>query len=74
MATKQYPRGLDNRMRDKDGEIRQKRSDTKVGTLRKEYGERVAADYRSDATLGTVLKKEGLESLDQLLKGSQRGK
>ena len=35
MATKHYPKGLDNRMRDKSGEIRAKRSDTKVGTLRK---------------------------------------
>ena len=30
MATKHYPKGLDNRMRDKNGEIRQKRSDTQV--------------------------------------------
>jgi hypothetical protein len=55
-------------MRDKNGEIRKKRSDTLVRTLRDEYGDRVAGDYRADATLGTVLKKEGLDSLDQLLK------
>lgn len=66
--TKHYPKGLDNRMRDADGEIRQKRSDTLVGTLRKEYGDNFAAGYRSDAQLGTVLKKEGVETLDQLLK------
>jgi hypothetical protein len=71
---KHFPKGLDGRMRDQDGEIRKKRSDTKVGTLRKEYGDHVAAGYRSDATLGTVLKKEGLESLDQLLKGPRGGK
>jgi hypothetical protein len=65
--TKQ-PKGLDNRMRDKDGEIRKKRSDTKVGTLRDEYGDEFASGYRSDAKLGTVLKKEGVESLHQLLK------
>jgi len=65
--TKHYPKGLDNRMRDKDGTIREKRSDTLVKTLRKEYGEDVAPNFRSDAKLGTVLKKEGLESLDQLL-------
>lgn len=65
---KHYPKGLDNRMRDADGEIRKKRSDTQIGTLRKEYGPGVAEGYRSDAQLGTVLKKEGLESLDQLLK------
>ena len=72
MATKHYPKGLDNRMRDKDGEIRAKRSDTKVVTLRKEYGDHVVEGYRSDAQLGTVLKKEGLESLDQLLKQSRQ--
>jgi hypothetical protein len=68
---KHYPKGLDGRMRDEDGEIRKKRSDTQIGTLRKEYGDHVAPGYRSDATLGTVLKKERLESLDQLLR---RGK
>jgi hypothetical protein len=66
--TKHFPKGLDNRMRDQDGTIREKRSDTLVKTLRKEYGEDVADGYRSDAKLGTVLKREGLESLDQLLK------
>jgi hypothetical protein len=30
--------GLDNRCRDNDGEIRHKRSDTLVGTLRETYG------------------------------------
>jgi hypothetical protein len=32
--TKHYPKGLDGRMRDGDGEIRKKRSDTLVKTLR----------------------------------------
>ena len=60
--------GLDNRHRDRDGEIHRKRSDTLVGTLRKEYGPEVAKGYRSDAKLGTVLKREGANSLDDLLK------
>jgi len=68
MTKKHFPKGLDGRMRDTDGEIRRKRSDTLVGTLRNEYGEEFAAGYRSDAKLGTVLKKEGAESLDGLLK------
>lgn len=55
-------------MRDANGEIRKKRSDTLVGTLRKEYGDDFATGYRSDAKLGTVLKKEGANSLDDLLK------
>ena len=66
--TKHFPKGLDNRMRDQDGTIREKRSDTLIKTLRKEYGEEFAEGYRSDAKLGTILKKENLESLDQLLK------
>ena len=74
MATKHYPKGLDGRMRDADGEIRHKRRDTLVSTLRNEYGDHVAPGYRSDAKLGTVLDKEGLETLDQLLKQSRRGK
>ncbi len=68
MTQKHFPKGLDNRMRDQDGEIRKKRNDTLVKTLRDEYGEGFAEGYRSDTKLGTVLKKEGAESLDQLLK------
>jgi len=66
--TKHFPKGLDNRMRDQDGEIRKKRSDTLIRTVRAEYGDHVAQGYRSDAKLGTVLEREGLGSLDQLLK------
>jgi hypothetical protein len=65
---KHYPKGLDGRQRDRDGEIRKKRSDTRVETLRHEYGESFARGYRADTTLGTVLKKEGVETLDELLK------
>lgn len=68
MATKHFPKGLDNRMRDQDGEIRKKRGDTQVGTLRKTYGEDFAKGYRSDARLDTVLQREGAQTLDQLLK------
>lgn len=68
MANKTFPKGLDDRMRDHDGEIRKKRSDTKVETLRKTYGPDFAKGYRSDAELGTVMKKEGVETLDQLIK------
>ena len=68
MSSQQYPKGLDGRMRDGDGEIRKKRSDTLVRTLRAEYGDEVAKGYRADTKLGTVLNREGLETLDQLLK------
>jgi len=63
-----FPKGLDGRQRDSDGQIRKKRSDTKVETLRKEYGDGFAPGYQSDAKLGTVLREEGVETLDQLLK------
>ena len=68
MGKKHYPTGLDDRMRDGDGEIRKKRIDTLVGTLRKTYGPDFAKGYRSDATLGTLLDREGADTLDQLLK------
>lgn len=68
MRPKHFPKGLDDRQRDQDGGIRKKRSDTKVDTLRKEYGPNFAKGYRGNAQLGTVLKREGVERLDQLLK------
>lgn len=66
--TKHYPKGLDDRMRDHDCEIRKRRSDTLIRTIRDEYGGDVAPGYRADAKLGTVLKREGIDSLHQLLK------
>ena len=60
--------GLDNRCRDNDGEIRRKRSDTLVRTLRREYGDGFVPGIRSDATLGTVLDRTGAVSLSDLLK------
>ncbi len=67
MATKKHSaRGLDNRTR-VHGEIHKKRSDTKVKTLRKIYGEHFAKGHKPDTTLGAVLKKEKVESLHQLL-------
>ena len=68
MAKRHFPKGLDGRQRDKDGEIRKKRSDTQVKTLREEYGPNFAKGYRSNTKLGTVLDREGVETLDQLLK------
>lgn len=65
---KQCNVGLDRRCRDNDGEIRQKRSDTLVRTLRKEYGEDFASDFRSDMKLGNLLKKTRAPSLSQLIK------
>ena len=59
--------GLDNRCRDMDGEIRQKRGDTLVGTLRKTYGPDFAPGARSDMRLDTLRNRTG-ESLTKMLK------
>lgn len=67
MNSKHYPKGLDGRQRDGNGEIREKRSDTRVETLRQEYGPDFAKGYRSDAHLGTVREETG-KSLSQLVK------
>jgi hypothetical protein len=62
-----YPKGLDDRERDKNGRIREKRSDTLVGTLRDEYGDDFLEDYRADTKLGTVRNDTG-KSLSELVK------
>jgi hypothetical protein len=60
--------GLDGRHRDRDGEIDRKRRDTLVRTLRDTYGPDFLPDFRSDATLGTVLDETGANSLSELVK------
>ena len=65
--TKHYPTGLDGRMRDGNGEIRKKRDDTLVRTMRQERPN-FAPNYRSDTKLGTVLRDAGVRTLDQYLK------
>jgi hypothetical protein len=62
-----YPKGLDGRGRDNDGQIREKRGDTRIGTLRKEYGDGFAKGYRSDTKLETVREDTG-KSLSELVK------
>jgi hypothetical protein len=68
MSKRDCNTGLDNRCRDNDGEIRHKRSDTLVGTLRETYGSDFAKGYRSDAKLGTVLKNENADTLSDFMK------
>lgn len=74
MTSKHFPKGLDGRQRDqsppKAGQIREKRGDTLVRTLRKEYGAGFAEGFRADAKLDTVRESEGL-SLHQLVKRSK---
>jgi hypothetical protein len=66
------PVNLDSRCQDHDGEIRRKRGDTLVGTLRETYGEDFAAGYRSDTKLDTLLDLERAASLSQLLRRPRR--
>ena len=71
MSSKQFPKGLDWRQRDQDGQIRQKRSDTKVETLREEYGQGFAKGFRSDTRLGTV-REATQKSLHELVRDTKR--
>jgi hypothetical protein len=61
-------RGLDDRCRDRNGEIRRKNGATRVGTLRKIYGEDFAAGVRSDMKLETLLDRRGAASLSRLIR------
>ncbi len=63
---KHYPKGLDGRMRDHDGEIREKRGDTHMGSIEREYGRDFGV--RSDMRLDTFLQQRGLDSLSEALK------
>jgi hypothetical protein len=65
---KECPTGLDDRRRDQNGEIRQKRGDTLVGTLRKTYGDDFAPGVRSDMRLDTLRDRMG-GSLSKIIKG-----
>jgi len=61
-------RGLDNRERDENGQIRRKNGTTLVGTLREIYGQDFAPDVRSDMKLDTLLEITGADSLSDLLR------
>ncbi|MHC9541557.1 MAG: hypothetical protein AB9903_18790 [Vulcanimicrobiota bacterium] len=58
--------GLNDRQRNQDGTLRQKRGDTHLGTIEKQYGE--LSHRRSDAHLDTILKDYGVDSLTAMLK------
>jgi hypothetical protein len=60
--------GLDNRHRDKNGEISRKHGNTLVSTLRKIYGPSFAADFQPHQTLSAVLEKLDEPSLSKLIK------
>jgi hypothetical protein len=68
MAARRTRVGLDERHRDESGQIRRKNENTRVDTLRKEYGEHFAAGHRGDMHLRTLLREANAESLSEYLK------
>ncbi len=65
--------GLDGRHRDRNGRIEEKRGNTLVRTLRKEYGEDFLRDWRGNAKLSTVREETDM-SLTELVRQHRRGK
>jgi hypothetical protein len=59
---------LDGRHRDKSGKIEKKHGNTRVGSLRKEYGASFAKGRRNDMMLKTLLKETGSASLHEYLR------
>jgi hypothetical protein len=60
------------RSRNEDGELRQKRVDTHVGTIEEQYGRDFGV--RNDMHLDTLLEKENVASLNDLIKADLRKK
>jgi len=61
-------RGLDGRHRDKGGKIEKKHGNTRIASLRKEYGASFAKGRRKDMMLKTLLNETGSASLQEYLK------
>ena len=62
---------LDNRHQDRRGQVERKKNNTRVDSLRKEYGERFAPRFRGDMQLGTLKERLGLSedaSLNDVLR------
>lgn len=53
------------RTRNENGQLRDKRDDTHMGTIEKQYGRDF--NVRSDMQLGTYLKEHGIKSLNDLI-------
>lgn len=56
-----------DRSRNQDGQLRDKRNDTHIGTIEKKYG--IDLNVRSDMHLGTYLEQHNIKSLDDLVNG-----
>jgi len=53
------------RPRNQNGQLRDKRDDTHIGTIEKQYD--IDLGVRSDMQLGTYLKRVGIKSLNDLI-------
>jgi hypothetical protein len=69
---KSSKRGLDRRHRDVTGRIDKKHGNTRVGLLRRTYGEHFARGRRKDMMLKTLLAETGTESLRAYLRKHHR--
>lgn len=56
-----------DRSRNQDGQLRDKRDDTHMGTIEKQYGRDFGV--RSDMELGNYLKQNNIASLNDLING-----
>jgi hypothetical protein len=65
--------GLDNRHRDKNGEIGRKHGNTLMGTLRKHYGAVFAPGFKDTEKLSDVLAKLDEPSLTKLVEDHRSG-
>jgi hypothetical protein len=65
---KDAPEMRGDRSCNENGELRQKRIDTYVGTIEKQYGRDF--DVRSDMHLSKLLEQEGVASLNDLINSS----
>jgi hypothetical protein len=65
--------GLDNRHRNKDGEISHKHGNTLIRTLRKIYGQSFAAGYPETEKLSDILHQLNETSLSQLRRDHETG-
>jgi hypothetical protein len=66
-------RGLDNRHRDKNGEISRKHGNTLIRTLRKHYGAGFAAGFKESDKLSDVLAKMDEPSPSKLVRDHEAG-
>ncbi len=67
MASKDAPGMRGDRSRDRSGPLRQKRGDTHMGTIEKQYDRDFGV--RSDMHLDTYLKEKSIQSLKDLVDG-----